>query len=246
MSAIIYALVDPKTKLCRYVGKTKGTSRARLKAHISDARRNSVVPRFRWISKLSREGMQPEVIEIETVGDSEWQEAEQFWICYMRSIGCPLLNATDGGDGLHGFTHSEETKRKMSEAGFRTNADPQIKASRGDGVRRAFASPEARERLSESLRISHSRESVKIKLRAASKAQAATAEFKERIRKTHTGKIVSAETRAKLSAHRKGVRLSRDVVERMAAGHRGLRHSEETKAKMRATWARKKLEASSG
>lgn len=246
MSAIIYALIDPGTRLCRYVGKTKGTASGRLKAHISDARRNNVVPRFRWISRLGREGMKPEVIELETVRDGQWQEAEQFWISYMRAIGCPLLNATAGGDGLHGFAHSAETRQKMSEAGFRTNADPAIREARGNGVRAAYADPQARAMLSERLRVSHARESVKQKLRSAARTKGQTPEFKAMVSRTHTGKVVSSETRAKISAARKGVKLSPDVVERIAAGHRGLRHSEETKAKMRVTWARKKLEASRG
>lgn len=246
MKTIIYGLVDPQTKLCRYVGKTKGTAKGRLKAHISDSRRNNVVPRFRWIIKLAKNGLAPEVIELETVEDGMWQEAEQFWICYMRGLGSPLLNATDGGDGLHGFSHSEETKRKMSIAGYRTNADPVLRAVRGDGVRKAFSTPEAKARLSERLRMSHARPEVKAKLCASAKARASTSEFRERMSKAHKGKTVSLETRAKLSARRKGVPLRQDVVERIAAGHRGLKHSEETKAKMRETWARKRMERACG
>ena len=44
---------------------------------------------------------------------------EQEWIKKLRLEGYPLTNGTDGGEGISGWKHSAETKRKMSEAAKR-------------------------------------------------------------------------------------------------------------------------------
>jgi group I intron endonuclease len=41
--------------------------------------------------------------------------AEKWWIAHQRSIGRILYNETEGGDGISGYHHTEEDKRRMSE-----------------------------------------------------------------------------------------------------------------------------------
>lgn len=189
--------------------------------------------------ELMREGLTPEVIVLEVVHDSDWQDAEQFWISYMRAIGSPLLNATNGGDGIHGIRHTEETKARMSEAALRVAKDPVVAAARSASLKKTYSCPDRRAELSASIKASHARPEVKEKLCAASKKKASTQEFRDRMRRAHTGKPVSAETRAKLSAAMKGVPRSAEAKAACSAGHIGLKHSEETLQKMRDTWARK-------
>ena len=50
--------------------------------------------------------------EIDDCTDNHLNQME---ICYIKKHN-PQFNFTDGGDGASGFQHSEETKRKMSEA----------------------------------------------------------------------------------------------------------------------------------
>lgn len=115
---IIYGLADPITGHLRYVGKTVTEPRRRLDAHMHDARRGVRRPCASWIRKLLKQGVQPEIFEIETCpAEIDWEEAEQFWISYFRFIGCSLLNLSIGGEaGTLGWKASDETKRRMSAA----------------------------------------------------------------------------------------------------------------------------------
>lgn len=98
-----------------YVGKTGRTLRQRRKEHRDDALvRGSDMPfhrairlygpeAFEWIV-LSRGGSENELNELER---HHIQEQDAFRSGY---------NCTQGGDGMLGWKHSEETRRRMSEA----------------------------------------------------------------------------------------------------------------------------------
>jgi hypothetical protein len=87
-----------------YVGKGKG-ERATW-AHTRGAHWNSVVKKHGGF-----------VAEIVDRFDTE-EEAfahERFLITSLRLFGVRLVNKTDGGDGMAGFKHSKETRRRLSE-----------------------------------------------------------------------------------------------------------------------------------
>lgn len=113
-STRIYALVDPTSLEIRYVGKTVKSIKYRLDQHIRLSRCNDQTHKSKWIRSLTKEGYSPYVFELE-VAIENWQESEQFWIAYLRSIGCRLTNYTDGGDGVLGRKLSDETKRKIGD-----------------------------------------------------------------------------------------------------------------------------------
>ena len=123
----IYGLVDPRTQIIRYVGKSNNPV-ARLKAHLKDCQK---CRRVNWLKSLARLGLYPEMIILEEVVYINWQDAECKWIKHFRKQGICLTNSTDGGDGLNnpnketrrklsntlmGRIVSSETRRKMSEA----------------------------------------------------------------------------------------------------------------------------------
>jgi DNA-binding CsgD family transcriptional regulator len=79
-----------------------------------------------WICSVVRDGCRPEIFEIETCEEiAQLNEAECFWIQYFRSIGCRLVNATNGGEGASGYRHLEEAKAKMSQS-KRGKPSPQL------------------------------------------------------------------------------------------------------------------------
>lgn len=161
--AIIYILLDPLTGEIRYVGFTSGTMKDRLTQHTKE-KRGKYNHRICWIQSLLRNGSMPVMQQLQEVHDSEWRSAERYWIAYFRSIGCPLTNLTDGGDGTIGYNHSEESKAKMS-------------ASRLGKT----ASKECREKMSASRKGKVKSEETRSKIRAANTGHTVSAETRAKI-----------------------------------------------------------------
>lgn len=106
-SALIYALVDPRDGMQRYIGKTTNPY-ARYRTHLQDRsdRRNA-----RWIRSLLDLGLEPEFVVIEIAGDENWADRERYWIKELR-LNNPdgVNNHCDGGLGLHNpSTETRET-----------------------------------------------------------------------------------------------------------------------------------------
>lgn len=227
----IYVLVDPRDNSYKYVGKTTATLEYRLRQHIHDANRRCYehVRRFIWINELRSLGLFPEILLLE--GDVyDWQEAEQSWIKKLRLAGHALINGTDGGDGIHGYRHSEETRQKQSESAKRRYEQAGEREKTGSSVSKAYKDPAVRQKL----RNAWQRRPCEFKENCAEKLveYAKSPEGRAKTSRVHTGKIVREETRAKLSKIRKGVPLHPDVIAAIADGHRGLKRSVETKQKM--------------
>jgi hypothetical protein len=121
---LIYGLVDPRSGALRYVGRSlSGLRRPRQHwqpRHVRAVRSHTA----NWVRELVALGLRPDV-ELLEIEPDDVVEAEQFYIAYFRSLGCRLTNHTKGGDGMIGYRHSEETKRKISEAkrGIRPSAE---------------------------------------------------------------------------------------------------------------------------
>jgi hypothetical protein len=241
-AVIIYGLSDPITGHLRYIGKTKLSLRRRLAQHINDVKRGNIyIPRYRWLAELVAWGMKPEIFEVETSSSSEWQDDEQFWIAYFRSIGCDLLNATDGGDGINGHRHSEQTKDKQRIAAIRRYQRLGEREKTGAAVREAFAEPEIRAKLSEARKLvpKSSMQKGIDALVAYAKSDLGRSERS----RTLKGRTLTEEWRRKISISRSGHKWDQKRKEAQSARLRGGRHSEETKAKMSASAKRRRKSA---
>ncbi len=228
----IYALIDPQNRACRYVGKTKNRIEQRLKAHISDARRHPNIARFRWVNKLKREGRSPEIMLLEEVDAAVWQESEQFWIAYFRALGADLLNATDGGDGIHGHVHSEETKRKMGESARRAmEQNPDLIRQRTVASKAARNDPEVIRRTLAIAKASHNTPEYIAACKIRSKAMMACPERREKFGGSNRGKKLSDETKRLIGERSRGRRPSEEVRQKMRAARLGYVHSESSRLK---------------
>jgi hypothetical protein len=55
---------------------------------------------------------------------------EHWWIAHYRAAGCPLTNATDGGEGAVGYRHTDEARRQMAAMATGKKRGPHTPAHR--------------------------------------------------------------------------------------------------------------------
>lgn len=112
----IYGLYDPSTGELRYIGKTKMTLARRLWHHIKYAKTSPKnLHKLNWIRKVLESGNEPIIAPIKETSEEDWRKDEMDCISYALRHGANLTNLTAGGDGLVGYHHSKETKKRISE-----------------------------------------------------------------------------------------------------------------------------------
>jgi len=240
-----------------YVGKG---SNDRIGSHRKDAKmyqngnldykclKNSIIVSL-WNSSLDFE---EEVIFNHLTEQEAFKYEIQIIAIYGRidlGTGC-LANMTDGGEGHSGCIRSEETRRKISNA----------------GIGRVF-SQESKQKISQALKGKAFRRNVscseehKMKISAARKGIQFSDEHKKKLSEAHKGKCYSAETKRKMSLSQKGKTrpynkrgptseetkkkiseanknrilgpLSEEVKAKISAALKGRRISQETRNKIR-------------
>jgi hypothetical protein len=130
MQVYIYHLVHPTTMEVRYVGKTVNLEQ-RYSHHLGCYHANPHL--VRWIRKLRREGLKPEMVIVGICEECEWEAREKAEIAKQRRLGARLINVSDGGMGCYA------TRRPMPrvegyarEAG--TDLAHRTRAMRRDGL----------------------------------------------------------------------------------------------------------------
>jgi sulfur transfer protein SufE len=127
----IYSLLDPLDGRIRYIGKSI-RPKERLQNHMNEI---SNCHRSHWLQSLKKKGLKPEMRILEELEHSEnWQQREKHWIKIGRSLGWPLTNNTNGGDGVEGLP--PETRERMRKVWLGRKHSPETliklsKASKG-------------------------------------------------------------------------------------------------------------------
>jgi|SRR5579864_4500336 len=96
-----------------YVGQTISSLQHRLNGHFKEARTGT---RYRLHNSIRKHGESKFKIEWLASATSKEQldGLERLFIILLRSSDCRYgYNLTLGGDGSHGYKHSEETRRRM-------------------------------------------------------------------------------------------------------------------------------------
>jgi hypothetical protein len=128
---IIYALLDPRDGVVRYIGYSKNRPSQRLAHHVCHAIEGSKTPCACWVRELLSEGKIPDIITLKIDATFEDEVAE---ISARRAAGEPILNVNNGGPGAPGKRGpmSIEQRQKISAAlKGRKLPSEQIEARRG-------------------------------------------------------------------------------------------------------------------
>lgn len=115
---LIYCIICPIKNEIRYIGLTTTTIEKRFKKHIRDIDRSKSY-KNNWLRTVRHSGLLDKLkIEvIEEVSIDILNERERYWIQYYNDLNFNLTNTTPGGEvGSLGHKHSDEAKRKISEA----------------------------------------------------------------------------------------------------------------------------------
>lgn len=136
--AYVYTLSNPISKEVRYIGKTCSPLTQRLNEHIYECKR-SRRKSTNWVKSLLNKGLIPLIEVLDECTCEEVCNLETYWIYQFKCWGFNLTNHTTGGEGgyrietpeekerrrekfrgeknpFYGRHHSEETKKKISEA----------------------------------------------------------------------------------------------------------------------------------
>lgn len=132
--AYIYTLEDPTTGDVKYVGVTTRDLKKRWYDHCSNYYLKKCNHRTaNWIKSLKSKNLKPIINILDIVDDEFRYKEEMFYISLLKSWGFNLKNHTDGGSGgivikkNKGFKHTEETKKRISEANSKPRSKEWIK-----------------------------------------------------------------------------------------------------------------------
>lgn len=114
MACVYILFSEAKPTEYRYVGISQhDTAERRFVKHKYNAQEGSKLPVYDWMRKYT--DISVKELEIDLSFEVA-KEKEIFYIAKFREEGHRLLNLTSGGDGVLGYVHSEETRRKKSES----------------------------------------------------------------------------------------------------------------------------------
>ncbi len=139
----IYGLHDPRTGECRYVGKSVDPD-ARLIQHLQPSQLRARTYKNNWIKGLLAEDLTPELRVIDVFPAAQANDAERRIIAMCRTLGAPLTNGTDGGDG--GAITDPDALARVRQAHLGTKATDETRALMSAAHRARYADPAERER----------------------------------------------------------------------------------------------------
>ena len=111
-TCVVYGLKSTRVDEVRYVGQTTRAMTKRMTQHLYYARHKKTAL-HKWIRREIEDGFS--IYFVVFVPEAVFNSTEREVIAECRRLGYRLLNHTDGGGGVTGFKHSDETKKRKSE-----------------------------------------------------------------------------------------------------------------------------------
>ena len=235
----IYAYIDKENDKIVYVGKDSNIDKkVRHTAHHNPSRYDDQQINRVLQNNPGRYEYKELIVLDHTPTNDEFNELE---INLIEEYN-PKFNFTKGGDGLFGYTHSEESKRKMSEAqkGEKNHAYGKPPWNKG---KTNIYSEETLKKMSETKKgKNYGRVGENHPLygkKPWNTGQKWSDEVRQKISESHKGKKLSDETKQKLSVKLSGENnpiygkpRSEETKEKIRQANLGNKHSEESKLKM--------------
>ena len=246
----VYCLLD-ENGIIRYVGKTQKTLLYRLSEHVKESRSGTKTHKCNWVRSLLAKKMSPK-IELLCEVDGNGCKEETSWIALFRSVGVKLTNGTDGGEGISGHKHSEETRKKLRESHIGHFPSEETKKKMGIAATGRRHSEETcrkmmgrkwseRTRLKMQQRVCSNE--TRRKMSIAQTGRKHSEESKQRMQLAHTGRDIPEETRRKISATLKGREVSQEMRQRISKTLLGRKKSEVTRQRIRDSWQKRRVAA---
>lgn len=138
--------------------------------------------------------------------ESEMYYAEKYLIAYYHTMESEFgYNHSVGGEhGALGYRHSEEARRKISEATKKSNLDPEVRRKRSESLKKSHLDPEYRRKQSEAVKKSLSDPEVRRKMSLAKKGKSFSEEHREHLAEANRRRAKDPEIRRKQSEALKG------------------------------------------
>lgn len=190
---VVYALLDPRTRAVRYVGKSSSGMR-RPRRHAVEARGGGKTHCDRWVRQLQASGFEYGIIILEDSGaGADLSARERWWIAFARAWGCALTNLTDGGEGKLGWVPSADTRARWRV----TLARDDVRARKSAAAKAAQARPEVRQHQSVGARIALARPGVKAARDAALRCALARPDVIARRAAARAALVASSDVQAR-------------------------------------------------
>ena len=138
--------------------------------------------------------------------ESEMYYAEKYLIAYYHTMESEFgYNHSVGGEhGALGYRHSEEARRKISEATRKSNLDPEVRRKRSESLKKSHLDPEYRRKQSEAVKKSLSDPEVRRKMSLAKKGKSFSEEHRKHLAEANRRRAKDPEIRRKQSEALKG------------------------------------------
>ena len=190
-----------------YIGQSKNVNKRKNK-HFTLLRHNKHKNKHlqsAW-NKYYEKNFVFEIIEsFESYDPDIINEREIFWIKYYNSFNKDFgYNNTSGGDGIKNYKHTEEAKKKISEAS-----------------KKQKLSKEHKEALLKSITGRKKSEEELKKLSNAAKGRKISEWHKEQLRKGREAYKITDEVRKKISDSRKGFKMSEEQKQKLSRINKG-------------------------
>ena len=138
--------------------------------------------------------------------DDELDYWEKYYIKELNTKAPYGYNLTDGGEGMTGYTHSEETRKKISKAKKGKKQSEVTKKKRSEALKGIKSSEETKKKMSEAQKGEKNNMYGKHH----------TDEAKKKMSEKQKGRKLSEETKDKISKKKKGIpniKLSKPVLQ---------------------------------